>query len=194
MTILLITRPPPPDADTTTVWPLDAVPVAPFCTVNVKLPAFVRLALPANCVDVFVVSEKFATVHGAHPVPVMFTSALLGSKPVPVMVNVNACPAIGGFGLVVIEVICGPVPPEAPETVIDSALEAVPADPFCTVTLKLPPPRVAVPSNMAVPLLKSALLEIVHGEQPGPLKVTRAVEGSKPVPVIENVKDCPEAG
>jgi hypothetical protein len=35
---------------------------------------------------------------------------------------------------------------------------------------------------------------MLHGVQFGPVKITMALDGSKPVPVIENVNACPSIG
>jgi len=44
-------------------------------------------------------------VDGAQPGPLKKTIAPFGSKPVPVIVNRNACAATGGLGVVVMVVI-----------------------------------------------------------------------------------------
>jgi hypothetical protein len=52
-----------------------------------------------------VVRELLATVQGVQLGPLNETKAVFGSKPVPVMVNVNACPAAGDVGEVVMVLI-----------------------------------------------------------------------------------------
>ena len=91
--------------DTASVRPVDGVPFGPFWTVTVKLPP-ARAAVPLSCVELALVSALFATMQGAEfvqPGPISVTIALLGSKPVPAIENVNACPVRGGFGVVVME-------------------------------------------------------------------------------------------
>jgi hypothetical protein len=144
-------------------------------------------------VAVLLVSVPLAMVQGAQPGPLKFTMALAGSKPVPVMENENVCPLTGGFGVVARAVTCGAVPVEL-ATVSDTPFEAVPVDPFCTVTVKVPAPNVAGPANCVAVLLVSAVLAMLHGEQPGPVIVVRTVFGSNPVPVIVNVNACPLVG
>jgi len=73
--------------------------------------------------------------------------------------------------------------------------DAVPPEPFCTVTVKLPAAdKVAVPTNCVDVLVVSELLAIVQGVHPGPVNDTNAVFGSKPVPAIVKVIDCPATG
>lgn len=133
-----------------------------------------------------------ATLQGVHPVPVKFTKALLASKPVPEIVNENTCPFTGGLGDVLIPLICGAVPVE-PDTVRDTPLDDVPL-PFCTVMVKVPETRVAVPVNCVDVLVDSALFVMLQGKQFGPVKLTTAVVGSKPVPLIVNVNACALSG
>ena len=129
----------------------------------------------------------------AQPGPLKITVALAGSKPVPAIVKTNDCPATGGAGAVFMPVSCG----AAPDTASVRLFEGVPLDPFCTVTVKLPPSKVAVPLSCVWLLLESApfgMLQGVDAVQPGPLKITVALFRSKPVPVIVKVKDWPFAG
>ena len=51
------------------------------------------------------------------------------------------------------------------------------------------PVKLVLPLNCVAVFVVSAELAMVHGEQLGPLKSTVAVAGSKPVPVMVNVKD-----
>lgn len=90
-------------ADTVRGVPLDGVPLDPFCTVTVKLPA-PRVVLPLKLEELFAVSELPLTVQveAVHPGPLKTIMALFRSKPVPVMVNVNAWALMGGFGEVAI--------------------------------------------------------------------------------------------
>jgi len=81
--------PPVVELPTVSVKAFDAIPVAPFWTATVKLPADWIMTEPVNCVALLVDSEAFTTVHGVHPVPLNRTSALVGSKPVPPIVNVK---------------------------------------------------------------------------------------------------------
>jgi hypothetical protein len=62
---------------------------------------------------------------------VKFTITVFGSKPEPLIVNVNACPAVTDVG--VIEATCGA--PVAAGTVTVAVFDGAPVDPFCTVTL-----------------------------------------------------------
>jgi len=118
------------------------------------------------------------------PGPVKDTKTVLGSIPVPAIVNVNAWPAVAGFGTVVMLVSCAP---PVPDTVSVRAFEGAPLDPFCTVRLKLPADSVVLPLKDVAVLLVSALLETVQGVQPGPLSVTNTELGSNPLPAIVNV-------
>lgn len=121
------------------------------------------------------------------------TIAPFGSKPVPVIVNWNACAATSGLGVVVMVVICGTTVEEA-ETFSVTPFDAVPLDPFWTVTVKAPPASVAVPLSCVELLFDSApfpiLQEDVEVLQPGPLKITTAVFASKLVPVTVKVNGC----
>jgi hypothetical protein len=168
--------PPPDEPDTVTVTAFEAVPLEPFCTVTVYVPADAKTTEPLNCVVVFVDSNKFDMLP-----PVKLTDAVAGSKPEPVIVNVNACPATAVVGS--IELICG-VP--ALDTVSGTELEAVPADPFLTVTAYVPAVSVTEPVNCV-----AVLLESDRFEADPPLKFTMTVAGSNPVPLIVNEKDCP---
>ena len=73
-----------------------------------------------------------------------------------------------------------------------------PLEPFCTLTLKLPPVKIATPSNSEELLVNSALFAMIHvvdaRAHPGPLNETIALFGSKSVPVIENVNAWPLRG
>jgi len=81
-------------------------------------------------VDVLLVNEALETMQGEEqPGPEIETSAVAGSKPVPLMVNVNDCAAIGGFGVVEMLLREGP-PPLAVVTVSATPLDAVPLAPF----------------------------------------------------------------
>lgn len=111
----------------------------------------------------------------------------------PVIVKLNDWPATGGFGVVAIELKTGP-PPLAPDTVSAKLFEAVPLEPFCTVTVKLPALASVVEPLNCIAVLVSALLAIVHGVHPGPVNETKAVAGSKPVPLIVKLNDCPATG
>jgi hypothetical protein len=66
-----------------------------------------------------------------------------------------------------------------------------PLEPFCTLTLKLPPAKIATPSNSEELLANSALFAMIHvvdaRPHPGPSNETITLFGSKSVPVIENV-------
>ena len=91
-------------------------------------------------------------------------------------------------------VSCGVEPVGPPlATFNESALEAVPPVPFCTVREKLPDPdRRAEPvSCVEEPVTPVA----EHGmAQPGPEKYTSAEEGSKLAPVTVKLKDWPATG
>lgn len=82
-------------------------------------------------------------VEAPHPGPLKNTVAPLGSKPLPVIVNVNACPALGGLGNVVIVVSVG----LELATCRLRLFEILPIGPFSTVTSKLPKLSKAVPLN-----------------------------------------------
>ena len=73
--------------------------------VTVNVPALDRVAVPISCVAVFEVREALGTVQGVQVGPLNETKEVLGSKPVPVMVNVNDCPATGEVGEVAIVLI-----------------------------------------------------------------------------------------
>jgi len=178
--------------DTVRICPLDGGPAGPFWTETVKLPA-ARVVEPFNCVAVLLDKAELATAQGVQPGPLNVTRALDGSKPVPVIVNVNAWPLTGGFGVVVSVVNCGPLP-LALETESVTPLEGVPLEPFWTVTVKLPAASVAVPVKIADDLLASALLAMLHGVQPGPLNNTSTLVGSKADPEIANENDWPPTG
>jgi hypothetical protein len=82
-------------------------------------------------------------------------------------------------------------------TTSTSEFEILEAGPFSTVTLKVPPASIATPSNSVELLFNSALLAMMHVVEalhPGPLMKTITLFGSKPVPVIVNVKACEAAG
>lgn len=86
-----------------------------------------------------VVNERLETVP-----PPKFTNRLAGSNPLPVIVNVNACPAVADVG--VIPLIWGAVVVEITVNVIP--LEGTPLGPFCTVAAKAPvEARLAGPIN-----------------------------------------------
>lgn len=80
-------------------------PIGPFSTVTEKLPA-ANIAVPLNCVELALDSALLGMLHvvncGAHPGPLKKIVAPFGSKPVPLMVKLNACPATAGLGNVVI--------------------------------------------------------------------------------------------
>lgn len=63
-------------------------------------PAAVREVVPLTCEEVAPVNEVWEMVHGEQPVPVIVTSTVEGSNPVPVRIKLNCCPATGGFGVV----------------------------------------------------------------------------------------------
>ena len=76
------------------------------------------------------------------------------------------------------------------DTVICCPFELDPDEPFCTVTVKVPPlARLTGPINCVDVFVSNALLVTVHGEQPVPVNETSTVDGSKPVPVIVKLKD-----
>jgi len=139
-------------------------------------------------------------VDALQPGPLKTTTALFGSKPLPMILNVNACEPAGGSGNVVSEFIRGIA--VVPETANVRPVDGFPLAPFCTVTVKLPPVRVAVPFSCVELALVSALfgmtvLAMTQGMefvQLGALKITIALFGSKAVPAIENVKACPVRG
>jgi hypothetical protein len=74
--------------------------VATFWTVTVNAPALAMVAGPIREAAVFVVSAVFGMVQGAHPGPLMMSSALAGSKFVPAMVSVKFSPAKATVGVV----------------------------------------------------------------------------------------------
>lgn len=154
---------------------------------TVKLPAD-NVAAPLNAVDVALDSAVLATVQGVHPGPLNCTLAFVGSKPDPLTVNVNACPSTGGLGDVLI-----PLTWKVTATDVTTRLrefETPDTGPFRTVTLKVPPAKIATPSNSLELLLKRASLATMHVVEilhPGPLKTTIAFAGSKPLPVIAKV-------
>ena len=78
------------EPNTESVRPFEGVPLDPFVTVTVKEPTL-SIAIPANCVEVPVIEpEVKLQVDAGHPGPLKTTMALLGSKPDPVIVNLNA--------------------------------------------------------------------------------------------------------
>jgi hypothetical protein len=115
--------------------------------------------------------------------PVNVTTALDGSKPLPEITNVNACPAIAEDGA--IAVTWG-------LTLSETLFDAAPPDPFCTTTENVPAPRVIGPLNCVAVLAVREPFAIVHGvvEQPGPAMEMIAVAGSKPLPVTVSVNAC----
>lgn len=127
-----------------------------------------------------------------HPGPLKKTVAPFGSKPVPVIVNVNACAAMGGAGDVVIVVSTGL---ELDVRTV-KGFDGTPVRPFCTVTMNASPARVADPLNCVALLTVRALSGTTHAGEvhPGPLNVTTALLASNPLPVIVNVKTCPLIG
>jgi len=178
--------------DTVSDWPLEGAPLGPLLTVMLKLPE-VRVAVPFNCVEVLLVKALLAMVHGVQLGPVKETMALVGSKPVPVIEKENAWPLTGGVGVVVSPLVLGATPVGL-DTVRDNPFEGVPVDPFCTVTVKLPGARVALTPNCVEVLFDRALLAMLQGAHPGPVKVTSTLFGSNPVPVTAIVNACPPAG
>ena len=133
-----------------------------------------------------------AGVHG----PLKKTVAVLGSKPVPLIVKLNTCESPGGVGVVEIDVSWG-IGTEETDTVNVRLFDDGPFDPFCTVTVKLPPVSVAVPLSCVALAADSALFATVQGVdvvQPGPVKITVALFGSNVVPVIVKVKATPFSG
>ena len=81
---------------------------------------------------------------------------------------VNACPVIGGFGLVVIVLIAGADAPDAPAEIARvTPFEDNPLGPFLTVTVKVPVARTAWPVICVLPPLALTLHCVL---QPGPLK------------------------
>ena len=127
-----------------------------------------------------------------HPGPLKYTEALLGSKPLPVMVKVKTCPPIGVPGEVEIAVSCGAAP-EVPATFNCKPFDTAPGEPFWTVTVNRPAARTAAPLTWVVDLFDNCPLVTVHADaaHPGPVKVTKAVFGSKPEPVIVKENVCP---
>src|SRR5947209_7685320 len=104
-------------------------------------------------------------IDAVHPGPVNTTIALFGSKLVPVIVKVNACPPTGGFGDVTIPLI------RAPDTANGTGFDGIPLGPFCMATVKLPSASVAVPLNCVELLLNKELAPTVHfvgAGHPGP--------------------------
>ena len=83
----------------------DVAPLNTFCTVTVNVPP-VKIATPSNSEAFLANSALFGMIHvvdaRAHPGPSNETIAVAGSKSVPIIVNVNACALLGGFGDVVI--------------------------------------------------------------------------------------------
>ena len=80
----------------------DAVPLALFCTVTVKVPLEDSTAEPFNWVEEPV---NWFTVHGVvHPGPEKEATAVDGVKLLPVRVKVNGDPETGGLGEVVMAV------------------------------------------------------------------------------------------
>ena len=73
--------------------------------------------------------------------------------------------------------------------------EGIPPGPFVTVTKKVPTPSIAIPLNwVGVTVTEpEAKLQVDPG-QPGPLKTTIALFGSKPVPAIVNANARPVTG
>jgi hypothetical protein len=63
------------------------------------------------------------------------------------------------------------------------------------MTVKTPPPSIAVPVNsVAVPVSERPAKLQLEFAQPGPLKTTVALFGSKPLPVTVYANACPLAG
>jgi hypothetical protein len=178
--------------DTVSDWPFEGAPLGPLLTVIVKLPEG-RVAVPFSCVEVLLVKALLAMVHGVQLGPVKETMALVGSKPVPVIEKENAWPLTGGVGVVVSPLVLG-ARPVGLDTVRDSPFEGAPVDPFCAVTVKLPGARVALTPNCVEVLFDRAVLAMLHGAHPGPVKVTSTLFKSKPVPVIVIVNACPPTG
>jgi hypothetical protein len=149
--------------DTVNVRPFDGVPFDPFCTVTVKVPPM-SATVPISCVELVLGSALFAMLHGrelVQPGPVKITVALFGSKPVPAIPNVNACALRGWFGDVMIVLSWG-APITAPDTAKVRLFDVSPLEQFCTFTLKLPPVKIATPSNSEELLANSALFAIIH--------------------------------
>jgi len=94
------------------------------------------VTLPVSWVEDFPVREPFVTVHGVQFGPLKDTRALLESKPLPLMVKVKACPAMGDVGDVVTPLSWGAA--DEVESVICCPLEAGPVEPFCTITVNVP--------------------------------------------------------
>lgn len=161
----------------------DGTIFGPFCTVIVKAPAAARVALPLKAVEVLLVRSPLGMVQGAQFGPLNVTSADVGSNPLPLIANVNWVPATAEVGT--IPVSWGPTP-------MDMLFDAAPPGPFCTFTTKLPAANVIAPLSCVAVLVTRAALPIVHGvgAHPGPDKDSRAVAGSKPVPLTASVKAC----
>ena len=146
------------------------------------------MAVPLTPVEDVLESAVFAIVQGAQPGPPKVTRTLLGSRPVPVIENVKACPPMGGLGVVVI--VESWTVGVGVETVRLTPLDCGPV-PFCTKTVKVPAAKVAVPVKVVEVAVVSAVVAIVHGVQPGPLNSITTSFGLKPDPVAVKVKACP---
>ena len=90
------------------------------------------------------------------------TLTVAGSKPVPVAVNVNGCPAMGLGAAKFVRV----GPPAGP-TVNARLLDSVPL-PFWTLTVQEPAANVACPETLVADLPVRAALATVQGAQEGP--------------------------
>jgi len=145
-----------------------------------------------------VLGDRNWATHGLQFGPLKFTTAVAGLKFDPLMVNENTCPATGGLGLVAIpEIAGGGEEDTAGITVSETLFDAVPAVPFCTVTVKAPAiGRVTDPTSWEAVLVADASWA-AHGKggaQPGPLKFTSALAGLKFVPVMVNENCWPATG
>jgi hypothetical protein len=186
--------------DTSTLKEFERFPTGWLITDTVKLPAD-RMAVPTNCVEVALDNALTGIEHVVnwlHPAPLKETDAPLGSKPVPVIVNVKACPADGGFGDVVMPVSIGVKVVEVVETVSEVVpFDVAPLAVFCTLTENAPAVvSVVVPLKAVEVFEVNALVETTHPAvaHPGPTRITVALATSKPVPVTVNENACPASG
>jgi len=80
-------------------------------------------------------------------------------------------------------------------TVNVRALEGVPFDPFCAVTVKVPGPSAVFPFSCVDERTSvlGAKLQVAN-VHPGPLNITITLLVSKPLPMIVKLKACPFTG
>ena len=159
--------------------------VAVFWTAMVNEPP-PKFAGPVIEVADFAVRAELATVQGEQLGPLITMVAVAGSKPVPTIVRVNACPPIAVEGVVERLVKAGGV-----ATVKANVAEVAPVAVFCTATVNDPPPNVAGPVIEVTDFAVRAELATVQGEQPGPLITMVAEAGSKFAPTMARLNACP---